>query len=120
MSDTRGLDHPCAFKLDWLGAQVVEQPDAITEQDGCQINAYFVEKPRFQALLRDTRGGYGHVLVACTHFCLCNRAFDAVGDEGEGRSFVNPFLWDPMGNNEARCKGWMALPGSGQIEHSPS
>ena len=38
-----GLDHPRAFQVDRSRAQVVEQPDAVPEQDGHQIDVYLVE-----------------------------------------------------------------------------
>jgi len=114
------LDEPYAFQFNWLSAEMLEQSDAITEQDRRQVDMYFVEQPGLEALLRDTRGGDGHILVACGLLCLTNGAFHAVGHEGERRTLLDPFLWDGVGDNKTRGMGRIAAPGFGDIEHSPS
>src|SRR6266498_2946840 len=117
MGYPRRLDHPRAFQFNWFSAEMLEQSDTLSKQDGHQIDGYFVKKPGCEALLHDLRGGYGDILISCCIFCLPNGAFNAIGDEGEWRSFRDPFLWDAMGNNKTRCKGVIAAPGAGDIEH---
>ena len=63
---------------------------------------YLVEESRPDALLRDAGGAHGDVLVARGRFRLLYGAFDAVRDERERRSFVNPSLRDAMGNDKGR------------------
>ncbi len=86
MCDTRGLDEPYAFQFDWLSTQMLEQSDTRSEQDRRQVDMDFVEQPGLEALLRDTRRGYRHMLVACGLLCLTNGAFNAVSDECEWRT----------------------------------
>ena len=121
MRDPSALDHPGALQLDRLGAQVVEQSDAVPEQDGHQVYVYLVEEARSDPLLRDAGGAYTDGLVACYRFRLLYGAFDAVRDERERRSFVNPFLWERMGNNKDRyVHGVPATPRIGYVERPPS
>ena len=77
------LDHLGALQLDRPRAQVVEQSDAVPEQDGHQVYVYLVKKSCSDALLRDTGGARSHVLVARDRSCLLNGALDAVCDEGK-------------------------------------
>src|SRR5262245_62594932 len=120
MCDPRVFDEPYAFQFNWLGTEMVEQSDTLSEQDRRQVDMDFVEQPGLEALLRETRGGYRHILVACGLLCLTNGAFNAVGDECERRSLLDPFLWDGMGNNKTRRMGRIAAPGPGDVEDSES
>jgi hypothetical protein len=70
MRDPGSLDHPGALQLDRPRAQVVEQSDAVPEQDRHQIYVYLVEESRSDALLHDVRGPHADVLVACDRFRL--------------------------------------------------
>jgi hypothetical protein len=79
-----GLDHLREFQFDRSHAQVLEQSNTPSEQDGHQVYVYLVKKSRPDALLRDTSGAHGDVLVACDCFRLPYGAFDAVRDEREG------------------------------------
>src|SRR5262249_43814023 len=120
MCDTRCLDEPYAFQFDWLSTQMLEQSDTRSEQDRRQVDMNFVEQPGLETLLRDTRGGDGHILVPCGLLRLTNRAFNAVGDERERRIAADPFLWGTMGDNKTRGMRWIAAPGLCDVEHSPS
>src|SRR5215211_2792603 len=121
MRDTRSLCHPGALHLDRPRAQVVEQSNTVPEQDGYQVYVYLVKNSRPYALLHDTRGAYGDVLVARDLLCLLDGALDAVRDEREGRSLVNPFLRDGMGDDEGRyAQGGAATPPVGDVERPPS
>ncbi len=102
MCYARSLDHSGAFQFNWLSAEMLEQSDALSQQDGHQIDGYFVKQSHFYALLHDLRGGYDDILIPCCMFCLANGTFNAICDEGERRSSLDPFLWDAMGNNKAR------------------
>ncbi len=95
-----GLYHLRALQFDRSRAQVVEQPDALSKQDGYQVYVYLVKKSRPNALLHDAGGGHGDVLLARDRFRLLDGAFDSVRDERERRSFVDPFLGDRVGDDE--------------------
>jgi len=88
MRDPRRFYHPGAFQLNWRNAQVVEQSDTSTKQDGRPVDLYFVKQPGLEALLPDIRARYGHILIPYGFLCLTNDSFNAIGDEGEGRSFL--------------------------------
>src|SRR5215207_6415505 len=88
------LDHLRAVQFDRPRAQVLEQPNTSSEQYGRQVDVYLVEQPRPDALLRDARGAHGHVLVGRDRFRLLDGALNAVADEREWWSFVDPFLRD--------------------------
>jgi hypothetical protein len=81
---------------------VVEQPDAVPEQDRHQVDVYLVEESRSDTLLHEARADHADVLVACYRFRLLYGAFEAVRNERERRSFGNQLLWDRMGNNKDR------------------
>src|SRR5215218_2209899 len=96
------FDHPRTFQVDRSRAQMAEQPDAPTEQDGYQVYMYLVEQPGPDALLRDAGGTHSDVLLACDRFRLLDSALYALRDERERRSLVDPFLWKGMGDDEGR------------------
>src|SRR3712207_1135507 len=102
MCDPRALDHPRALQLDRPRTQVLEQPNAVPEQDGHQVNVYLVEEPGPDALLHDARGAYGDVLLARGRFRLLYGALDTIRDERERRPLVYPFLRNGVGED----KGW--------------
>jgi hypothetical protein len=115
MSHVRGLDYPRAFQLDRLCTKMVEQSNTVLQQDGRQVDVHFVKESRLDALLCDTGGAYTGFLR------LFNRAFDSVRNERERRSFVDPFLWNRMGNDEDRyVRGMSATPRVGDIERPAS
>src|SRR5215211_7303014 len=117
MGHPSALDHPRALQVDRPGAEVVEQADAAAEQDGYQVDVDLVEESRPDALLHDARGAHADVLVAGDRFRLLEGAFQAVGDEGERRSFVDPLLWDRAANNKDRyVQGVFATPPIGEVE----
>src|SRR5215203_928893 len=100
---------------------MLEQSDTPSEQDGHQVDMYLVEKSGPYALLRDARGAYGDVLFPCDRTCLLDGALDAVRDEGEGRSFVDPLFGDRVGDDEGRyAQGGSATPPVGNVESPPS
>lgn len=78
------LDHPGAFQFDRLRVQIVEEPDTLPEEDGHEVDAYFVDQPGLDALPRDVHAAYADVLVSRGHSRLLDGAFDAVRDEDEG------------------------------------
>ena len=88
MCDASSLDHPGAFQINTTRSEIVEQPDSCPKQDRHQIDMDFIQQSGLDALLGDSRAGYGDVLVPCGLLCLTNGAFNAIGDEGEGRSFL--------------------------------
>ena len=81
---------------------MLEQSNTPSEQDGRQVDVYLVKQSGSYALLGDASGAYGDILVLCDRSCLLDGALDAVGDEREGRSFVDPFLGDRLGDDEDR------------------
>jgi len=62
---------------------VAEEPDAVAEQHGHQLDPHLVEQPRVQRLPRDRPGVDADDLVARGRLRLSDRALDAVGDERE-------------------------------------
>ena len=120
MRNPRSLDHPGAFQFNGYCAQVVEQSDTVTQQDGREIDVDFVEQPGLDALLCDTRAAYGDIRAPCCFLCLANGAFNTVGDEGERRSFLEPLLWGGMRDDKTRSTSWgVATPRMGDVEHPP-
>src|SRR4051794_3928661 len=120
MCDTCALDHPGALQRDWLRG-LVEQPDAVPEEDRHQIEVYLVEKSRSDALLYQARTDHADIVVTGDRFRLRYRAFEAVRDECKRRSFVNPLLRNRMGKNKDRYPQRMsATPSVGEVEGSPS
>src|SRR5215212_416671 len=96
---------------------MVEQPDTLPQQNRYQIYVYLLEQTRPDALLHDARCAHGYVLLSGDLLGLLYGALDAVGDEGERRSLVDPFLGDRMGNHEARhAQGRTATPSVGDVE----
>src|SRR5262245_15070879 len=83
MGHAGGLYYSDTFQQVGCRAQLIEQPDAATQQYWHQVDLYFVEQPGRDALLHDTRAGHGDVLVPRGCLCLANGAFNAVGDEDE-------------------------------------
>ena len=83
MSDPSSLDHSGALQLDGLCTQMVEQPDAVPEQDGHQVYVYLVKKSRPDALLYEARADYADVLVVRDRPRLLYGALEAVRDERE-------------------------------------
>jgi len=121
MRDADGLDHPCAFQFNWRCAQVVEQPHTRAKQDGHQVKMYFIQQARFQALLQEDRGADDDILIPGGLLGLFDGAFNAIRDEREQRSWLDPFLWDGMGHGKSRhALGGLAAPTTGDIEGLPS
>src|SRR5215210_7167613 len=99
---------------------MLEQSDTPSEQNGHQVDVYLVEKSGPYALLRDARGAHGDVLVPRDRSRLLDGALDAVRDEGEGRSFVDPLFGNRVGDDEGRyAQGRSAAPPVGDIERPP-
>lgn len=43
VGDGRGINHPCALQFQRLCAQMLEQADTIAQEDGDQVNLYFIQ-----------------------------------------------------------------------------
>src|SRR5688572_2890057 len=84
------------------------------------VDMDLVHQSQVEALLQDTGGAHDDILFAGGLLCLMNGAFHPIGDKGERRSFVDPFLWDGMGDDKSRRPRGMAAPGPGDIKGSPS
>src|SRR4029450_5278459 len=111
MGHPGALDHPRALQVDRPGAEVVEQADAAPEQDGYQVDVDLVQESRSDALLHDAGGAQADVLVAGHPLGLPEGAFEAVGDEGERRSFIDPRWWDRAADHKDRdIQGVFATP----------
>ena len=121
MGYARSLNYPGRFEFNLLRAEVIEQSNTVTEQDGRQVDPDFVQQAQLQALLCDTRAAYTDILIPCGFLCLTNGAFNAIRDESEGRPFLDPFLWDGMSDDKTRSTAWgVATPRIGDVEHPPS
>src|SRR5215207_1182069 len=100
---------------------MLEQSDTPSEQDGHQIDVYLVEQSGLNALLGHASGTYGGVLVPRYRSCLLDGALNAVRDERERRSFVDPFLGYRVGDDEGRyAQGGPTTPPVGDVERPPS
>src|SRR3712207_3391750 len=118
--DPGALYHLRVLQLDGRRAQVLEQPDAVPEQDGRQVDVYLVEEPRPEALLREACGANGDVPVSRYLLRLLDGALDAVRDERERGPLVDPFLRDRVGYDEGRyAQGRVAAPPVGDVEGPP-
>lgn len=121
MRDSRPLNHPDIFQLDGFSPQMLEQWDTLSKQDGCQVDINLVDKTSLEALLQDIRAKYVDILIPCDSLGLANGAFNAVGDERERRAWLDPFLWDGMGDDKIRSTpGRFATPRTRNIKGSPS
>src|SRR3712207_51474 len=58
------LHHAGALQFDLRVSQVVEKPDAFSEQDGHQVDTYSVDQPGLDTLLRDVGAARARTLVA--------------------------------------------------------
>jgi hypothetical protein len=90
---------------------MVEQGDAAPEQDVYQVHVYLIEQPSFDAVLYDARSTHADILVARDRLRLLQGAFESVRHKREGRSFVDPVLWNRSGDNKDRyVQGVFATP----------
>jgi hypothetical protein len=80
-----GFDDAVSYQVDWVGAEQVEQADAAAEQHRHQVYLDFVEQSGGQSLLGCGGAVQTDGTVTRGGFRLCDRAFDAVGDEREHR-----------------------------------
>ena len=102
MGDAGSLDRVYAFQFELLRFQMIEQPDAATEQDGRDVDIDFINELGLEGLLQDTGSGDDNIFVSRCFLGLTNCAFNTIRNKGERRAFFDPFLRDGMGNN----KGW--------------
>ena len=79
-------------ELDVLRREIVEQPPALAEQDGPQLDLDRVEHAGLQAFLRGVGAVQHHVAVAGGCFGLLHACLDAVGD-----------VVDPLDTGSARA-----------------
>ncbi len=70
-----------------------KQADAITKQEGYQVDMDFIEQSSVEALLHNRRGSDHDLFDACDHFCQFNSVLDAVGDERHRPFRLDPFRW---------------------------
>jgi hypothetical protein len=100
---------------------MLEQPLAVAKQHGRQINVDLVQQPRLQALLDDVRAANDDMPVPGNALSLFDGARNAVRNEGEWRTFLDPFLWRRMGDDErAPTIRRITTPRAGDIEIVPS
>src|SRR5215208_5638318 len=75
-----------------------------------------VHQAGVETLLQDTGSADDDILIPGGLFCLTNGAFNAIGYKGERRSFIDPFLWDGMREDETGRPRGMTAPGSGDVK----
>src|SRR5687768_7990599 len=102
MRHIKSLDYGKRFQLNGGCVQMVEQTYASAEQDGRQIDLYFIQQPCLETLLCDTGANHIDVLIPRGILRLPDGAFHAVRDEGEWRPRLNPFLRNRVGHDEMR------------------
>ena len=122
----RGFDHPRAEPARLGSEEVLEQPDAVAEEHGDEVDLKLVEQPGLEVLLGDARAAADRdVLVARGRLGLLERGLDAVGDEGEGRSsLLGHRLAGVVGEDEHRVVEGGSSPHQasafGSSSHGPS
>jgi hypothetical protein len=113
MGDTRSLDHAHAVQLDGLGTHPVEQADSVAKQHGNQVKLQLVKQPGRDELPHDVRAApQQYITVTCRCLRLGQGLFDAIGDEGVGRSSLHDQgLAGMVGDDEDRhAKGRVVPP----------
>src|SRR5262249_29528739 len=80
------LKRSYAFQLDRLGAEVIEEANALTQENMGNAHMKFVEQTHLQSLLDRACPMKGHIFLACEFLCFFNRAFNAIGDKVKLRS----------------------------------
>jgi hypothetical protein len=83
MGHARDLLSTREFELAWRDAQMIEEPDATTQEDGNEVNADLVQQTRLDELLGNVRAGDADILVAGGRLHLGKRALDPIVDEDE-------------------------------------
>ncbi len=117
MDNLSGCVHLHDLHVQGLEPQVIEQLDTVKEQNGHQVDVDFVQESSLKALLHDTGSAHRNRLLASNLLCYFYRAGHAVGYEREGRSGLDPFLRDPMGQNDDRhVHRVLAAPGLGDVK----
>jgi len=82
MRHSGGLDHSGSFELHLPGVDLVEQSNAVTEQQSHYVNLYLVEESGSHVLLNGVRAAaYVDILVTCRCFRLLEGALNTVRDE---------------------------------------
>jgi hypothetical protein len=102
--DARGVDDSDQVELDAPGLQTIQRAGAATQHYRHQTDNQLVEQAGPQALLDDGDPHEGHVLSRSSGPRLLDGAFDAVADEGVGRTCRHR-VGDAMGQNEQRDAG---------------
>jgi hypothetical protein len=86
MDDVRRRHRLRLFQLDRVGAEIVKQADAVTEQHRHKVDHHLIQQSGPHVLLGHFRAAHDiDILVARDCSGLGQSAFDAVGDEGERR-----------------------------------
>ena len=80
VGDAGGFDHADELELDVVGAEVLEQPPSLAQQDRDQVDLQLVEHAGAQERLREVGAVDHDVLVAGGLLGLPHGALDAVGD----------------------------------------
>lgn len=122
MCDTGRFGYPLPVQLNWFGAEIFKEADALSEEDGDEVKMDFVEQARLKVLLGGVGTTHDHdVSIPGGGLCLCQRACGTVRDEIVGRSA----LFDdrglcPVGEHKAGgVKGRVIAPKPhAQIEHA--
>ena len=81
MGCSRCLKRPDVFQVDRRWAQVIEEANALTQENMGNAHMEFVEQTRLQDLLDGACTMQGHIFLACELLCFRNRAFNAIGNK---------------------------------------
>ena len=119
MSDTAGVDDPAELQLDVVGAEVVEETAALTEQDRDLVNLQLVEDAGGGSELRGPGAVHKDVLAAGSILGRSHRGFD-VGYVGARRPpyGVSPGL--VARQDEDRHAMVIAAPAIDEVEGPPA
>src|SRR5207248_3177871 len=110
------------LEVDGVGAEVVEQSDAVAEEDRDEVDLDRVEEARSQALLGQGRTDEADVLVSGYFFGLVDGALHAVGDEGVGALPLRDlFGWVVRDDEQGEPRdGSVAAPTVGDVIGAPA
>src|SRR5512146_2274159 len=111
-------NHRRVAKDDWCAGEAVKEPNAGAEQHRRDVDAEFVEKPSIQALLDRVSAVDPNGLPGGGGLGLVDGAFDAVGDEMDGRVGARPSGGDVVGQHECRSPRVIAAPAMGDVERA--
>src|SRR5207248_8353439 len=75
------LKRPNVFQVDRRWIQVIEEANALTQENMSNTHMQFVEQTCLQGLLDGAGTMQSHIFLACELLCFRNRAFNPIGNK---------------------------------------